>query len=484
MGQSLFFIYFIYGLAFFGMGLAMAMESWRATSLAEARVLLPLAGFGIIHGTHEWLESYLLQAGSLGTPMPEWLPWLKLGFLVASFISLAWFAFQSLRSVPRPLPTGLRHGIIALAVFIVFILASYNITSINDQIEFQDLLDVMARYLLAFPASTLAALGLLYTARYTYQPNREISKWLTGTAIGFGLYATTHMVVHPMAAFPSSLVNTESFLDVMGFPIQLVRTVAAIIITVCLLRATQLTEEARSNELFLAQQARLAALEEQQALRRELLQHTVHAQEDERARIARELHDETAQTLSAFTLELAALKDEKYRKPETKQIVERLQALSHDMSQGLYRLVHDLRPAQLDDLGLVPALRFLIDQDLRPRGVDIAFEVTGSARRLDPLMETVLFRVGQEALSNLVRHAQTREGGMQVIYAQNDVTLRVSDRGCGFDPTESFRPPHGWGLAGMKERVEAVGGVLNVHSAPGEGTLIEARVPINEEEST
>ncbi len=114
-------------------------------------------------------------------------------------------------------------------------------------------------------------------------------------------------------------------------------------------------------------------------MRRELLRHTVHAQEDERARIARELHDETAQSLSAFTLELAALQDDNLRKPEIKGIVKRLQALSRDMSQGLYRLVHDLRPAQLDDLGLVPALRFLIDQDFHPRGMDIAFEVKGTS---------------------------------------------------------------------------------------------------------
>lgn len=481
--QSLFFIYFIYGLAFFGMGLAMAMESWRASSLADARVLLPLAGFGLIHGTHEWMESYLLQAGSLGTPLPEWLSWLKLGFLVASFISLALFAFQSLRRVPRPVPTALKHGGIALVVYMIFILTSCGFTYAKTEVFFQDLLDVMARYLLALPASSLAALGLFYTGHYGYQ-NRAISRWLSGAALGFGLYAVTHLFVHPTGMFPANLINADSFQTTLGFPIQVVRTVAAIIITVCLLRATQITEESRRTELFLAQQARLAALEEQQELRRELLQHTVHAQEDERARIARELHDETAQTLSAFTLELATLQDEKLRKPEIKQTVERLQALSRDMSQGLYHLVRDLRPAQLDDLGLVPALRFLIEKDLHPRGVDITFDVIGTSRRLNPLIETVLFRVGQEALTNLARHAQVQEGRLGIVFTENDVSLRVSDRGRGFDPTEDFHPPHGWGLAGMKERLEAAGGTLNVYSAPNQGTLIEARVPLNEKEST
>ena len=482
LDQGLFFVYFIYGLAFFGMGLAMTMESWRAASLAEARVLIPLAGFGLIHGTHEWLESYLLQAGSLGTPLPEWLPWLKLGLLVTSFISLAWFAFQSLRRIPRPVPVALKLGGIVLAIYMLFILTSCILTCARTYVPFQDMLDGMSRYLLALPASALAALGLFYTGRFGYQSNRAISSWLSGAALGFGLYAVTHLFVHPMPIFPAALINADSFQDVMGFPIQLVRTVAAIIITICLLRATQLTEESRRNELLLAQQAHLAALEQQESLRRDLLRHTVHAQEDERARIARELHDETAQTLSAFTLELAALQD-KLRKPETKQSVEHLQALSTDMSQGMYRLVHDLRPAQLDDLGLLPALHFLADHDLHPRGVDIAFEVMGTSRRLDSLIETVLFRVAQEALANLARHAQVREGRVEIIFQENDVTLRVLDRGRGFDPTQNFRPPHGWGLAGMKERVEAVGGTLNVHSAPGQGTLIEVCVPLNEKES-
>jgi len=483
LDQSLFFIYFVYGLAFFGMGLAMAMESWRASSLADARVLLPLAGFGLIHGTHEWMESYLLQAGSLGTPLPEWLPWLKLGFLVASFISLALFAFQSLRRIPSPVPTALKHSGIALVVYMIFILTSCGLTYAKTEVSFQDLLDVMTRYLLALPASSLAGLGLFYTGRYGSQ-NRAISRWLSGTALGFGLYAVTHLFVHPTGMFPANLINVDSFQITMGFPIQVVRTVAAIIITVCLLRATQITEESRRTELFLAQQARLAALEGQQELRRELLQHTVHAQEDERARIARELHDETAQTLSAFTLELATLRDEKLRKPEIKQTVERLQALSRDMSQGLYHLVRDLRPAQLDDLGLVPALRFLIEQDFHPRGIRITFEVKGTSRRLNPLIETVLFRVGQEALTNLARHAQVQEGRLEIVFTENDVTLRVSDRGRGFNPTGEFHPPHGWGLAGMKERLEAAGGTLNVSSAPNQGTLIEARIPLNEKEST
>jgi signal transduction histidine kinase len=343
-------------------------------------------------------------------------------------------------------------------------------------------LDGMARYLLAVPASTLAALGLFYIGRNANPFNHTLTGWLSGAALGFSFYALTHLFVHPIAMFPANILNEDSFRAAFGFPIQAVRTVTAIVITVCLLRATQMTDESRKAELLVAQQARVDALEQQQDLRRELLRHTVRAQEDERTRIARELHDETAQTLSAFTLELATLRNIKSHRPEVTRTVDRLQELSRDMSQGLYRLVRDLRPAQLDDLGLVPALRFLIEQDCCPHGLHLDFKVEGTPRRLDPLVETVLFRVGQEALTNLARHAQVQEGRVEIVYAATRVTLKVSDCGRGFDPAENFPPPHGWGLAGMKERVESAGGILQIESAPGQGTVIDVRIPLEGKE--
>lgn len=227
----------------------------------------------------------------------------------------------------------------------------------------------------------------------------------------------------------------------------------------------------------------MEALETQQILRRKLLQDTVRAQEEERARIARELHDETAQMLSAFMLELANLQNDKLRKSEMKRTVERLQTLNRAMSQELYRLVHNLRPAQLDDLGLVPALRCLCEDGCRKFKLRLDFEVRGTPRRIEPLVETALFRVAQEALKNLEAHSQVQEGRLEIQYAENEVVLRIIDHGRGFDPAQDFHPPHGWGLLGMQERVDAMGGMLNIDSAPGRGTTIEARVPLEVKET-
>lgn len=479
MENGLFWVFFIYGLAFFGMGIAMAMESWRVSSLAEARVLLPLAGFGLIHGAHEWLDAYLILARDLNASLPGWLPSLRLGMLGVSFFSLAIFAFQALRLVRRPAPPGLRHGVLFVGAYILFILASALITYEHQFFEMQTVLDALARYLLAVPASIMAALGLHYIGWINLNA-KSLAPWMNGAAIGFGVYAFTQLFVAPIAMFPANVLNNIAFLDVTGFPIQLVRTAMAVLITVCLLRATQVTEESLKAELLATQQSRLEALEQKESLRRELLRHTVHAQEEERARIARELHDETAQTLTAFSLELGALRHNLSRRSESTETVERLLEISRQVTQSLYHIMTGLRPAQLDELGLVQAINALVNRDYSSQGFDIGIEVFGVQHRFDPTVETVLFRVAQESLTNLARHSGVRAGCVQIRFDEEQVTLRVFDSGCGFDPSESFHPPRGWGLEGMKDRVESVSGTLQIQSAPGRGAAVEARIPINQ----
>ena len=479
MDQLTFLVFFIYGLAFFGMGITMALESGRTPALAQARVLRPLAAFGLIHGTHEWLESYLIQARSFGTPLPDWLSWLRLFLLIASFASLLIYGL-----LMTPLISASIHGrrIFHLNLFGLYALTILiGITSAYYQnpIPTPLLVDGLTRYLLAVPSGMLATMALRAQGQSAREKSRDIlSHSLRIAAFGFSIYTLTQFFVHPIDMFPAQYINEEAFRTLTGFPIQLVRTLMAVLITYGLLRASQAMEKERQTQLLAVQQSRLEALEKQEEIRRELLRHTVQAQEDERARIARELHDETSQVLSAFTLELATLRELTTRKPQTKNIVDKLQDLSKQMSQGLYAMVHDLRPAQLDDLGLVPAIQSLLDSEYGPKGLQVDIEVTGAKRRLDSLIETVLYRVTQEALANVSRHAEVNEANLQLDYAEEAVTLRVRDAGKGFDPNEPLHPPRGWGLEGMRERVESVGGRLILNSAHGHGTTIEVVVPI------
>lgn len=232
-------------------------------------------------------------------------------------------------------------------------------------------------------------------------------------------------------------------------------------------------------------QARIAELEKMQqemiareTFQKELLRHTVQTQEDERARISRELHDETAQILSAFSLELAALQNRLDEPAERlAPSFKRLQTLSREMSKGIYRLVHDLRPAQLDDLGLVAAIQNLIGEECCKMELDVSLEIKGKSQRVDPLIETVLYRVAQAALTNVARHANTPQARVEINFNHEQVTLSVTDSGDGFDPSEPLIAPRGWGIEGMKERISGVGGEFFLESGPGLGTTVTAVIP-------
>ncbi len=478
LDQWLFLIYFVYGLAFFGMGLAMALESGRSPGLAESGALRLLAAFGLLHGGHEWFEAYLLQAGSGTVSNYAWVSWLRILTLTLSFLLLFLFAlnFGSLGQV-----NGFKGWIqkykllgfywLVLAVWVL----SQDPLSLSREPVFWD---AMSRYFLALPASLLAALALNARSRQSRSEARPRLAWFFyGAALGFGLYALTQLFVRPMELSPADLVNQAGFTRLTGIPIQLVRSILAVLITYCLIRATQVVEEERTLQFRIIQQARLEALQQREALRRQLLQHTVQAQEEERARIARELHDETAQVLSAFSLELAALDASLSQETQAHSRVERLQDLTRQVSQGLIRLVGDLRPAHLDDFGLVSAINFLLTQ-ARRSGIDFDLQVQGTSRRLDLAVETVLFRVAQEAITNILRHSNASQARLDICFNDEQVQLTVSDNGRGFDPSGPFQPPRGWGLEGMRERVEAAGGTLSISSAAGRGTSLAAVIPL------
>ena len=488
-GQSfdlvLLVVYFAYGLAFFGMGLTLALESERSPALAEARLLRPLAAFGMLHGAHEWLDSYLLQPVAGGLQLPAWLLWLRLGMLATSFFFLLVYGILTLRVHPLKPCASAYAGWSALAVYGLGILASAVFTYRTGTTLLVNVFYVLTRYLLAVPAAFLAALALRAEALSALTGGRRrVMVFLTWAAIGFGLYGLTQLFVPAIDMFPARDLNSTVFRTFTGFPIQVLRALLAVLITLSLLRATQIVEKERQLQLLSAQQARLDALEriqneltEREALRRELLRHTVRAQEEERTRIARELHDETSQVLTAFSLDLATLQTVVCDRSEVKNLVDRLQVLCKQMSQGLYRLVHDLRPAQLDDLGLISALEYLKDDSVSA-GLDVSMDIQGKARRLDTVIETVLFRVAQEALHNVVRHAQVRQARILLVYQSQEITLKIEDSGIGFNPVQSFAPPRCWGLAGMRERVESVGGQLIIESEPGKGTIVEVAVPV------
>lgn len=474
---TLLFVFFIYGFAFLTLGIILAVESGRFQALANAKILLPLAIFGILHGTHEWVDAYLLQSEALKAPLPTWMPWLRLALLTVSFLFLILFDIRAFQFRTRKINRIDYLVIGLLGLYILFIIVNASRGLASAQVGWVDLLGVLPRYLLAVPGALLAAFELRFQAVNSEgHERRYLLVHLTVAAVGFGIYGLAQIFVNPLNMVPANVLNTASFRTFAGIPIQIVRSAAAVMITLGLVRATQLAERERQRLIREAQQAHLDAIEEREQYRHELLLHTVRAQEEERSRIARELHDETAQILTAFSLDLATLRQKTSKNKDIAGLVDRLQGLARQISQSLYRLVRDLRPAELDDLGLIPALHYLKDSSTL-QGLSVTLEVRGQGRRLDAIMETVLFRVVQEALNNIARHAHVTEAKVSVGFEPDRISLKIMDQGAGFDPQKPLVPPHGWGIAGMRERVVLVGGSLAIDSSPGCGTTVEVIVP-------
>jgi len=479
-------MYHLYGLAFFSMGLAMALEAGRSPLLAEARILRPLAVFGLLHGLHEWLELYTVQAGWHDISLGKTVILIRLLILTLSFTSLIAYGVQVLRPKDRLFSLDAYVGGGMLALYIVVITLSHALPW-DSRPNCMRCSDALARYLLALPGGILAAVALRFQSREAKRQKKptELASCFAYAAWGFGLYGLSQVFVAPAELWPAPWLNNTDFLEITGIPIQLVRATLAIFTTYHLIRATQIVDKERQHQLLAAEQERLAALETAQAetekrrqLRRQLLHHVVLAQEEERTRISRELHDETAQILTAASLNMGALRQFIGNHTQARELLDHSQGLCKEMSQILHQLVHDLRPAQLDDLGLVAAIYHLIDVNRRQHNLAVQLTVSGREQRLDPLVETVLYRVTQEALTNVVRHAKVDHATMELHFTADQVSMQIHDTGVGFDhdllPTD-----RSMGLAGMHERVEAVAGQIQIDSTPGGGTFIDVTIPIS-----
>jgi signal transduction histidine kinase len=229
-------------------------------------------------------------------------------------------------------------------------------------------------------------------------------------------------------------------------------------------------------------------LKQRDAVRSQLLEQAITAQEDERRRIARELHDQTGQALTSILLWLRALEAEANGAAGvvvSPARLHELKAIVADTLDGVRELAVELRPSVLDDLGLVPALQRYVRTCRDRHELEIDFQTVGSdAVRLPPSVETALYRIVQEALTNVVQHACAGKVSLLLEARAGAVVAIVEDDGCGF---EAGRLMHGevderWlGLSGMRERAELLGGRLSIESAPGAGTTVFVEVPLRRE---
>ena len=473
-------IYFFYGLAFFIMGIVITQEVGRCSDARLRHALRFLAAFGLVHGVHEWLEMFQGIGVIVGQPEIAFA-WevVRIFLLVASFLALIAFGVMLLAHTQdkRRLNLLVPLGFAAIWSFGLLVLKGIY----PPQQLLWDMVDVWTRYSLALPAAFLACTGLIVQQREFRRAGMaqfgQDSLW---AAVAFGWYGLIGQIfTRPSALPPSHIINSTLFMDVLGFPVQLFRASAAMIVAIFVLRFLRAFEVETQREIAELQAARLEEAQRREVVHRELLRRVVGAQEAERQRVARELHDETGQSLTAIGMGLRGvsniLRQDAGKAENNLRMLEGMVARSLD---ELQRLISDLRPSHLDDLGLPAALRWYTNEIQNRLPLKVNVEIVGEPRELLAELKTAVFRIAQEALTNVIKHSSASNVIVQLCYQSDVVSLSVKDDGRGFDIRTGGHPQRPtWGLMGMQERTTLLGGKLVLRSGINQGTEVLISIP-------
>jgi len=221
-------------------------------------------------------------------------------------------------------------------------------------------------------------------------------------------------------------------------------------------------------------------LKEQQKSLQMLSREVIRAQEEERARISREIHDGIGQALTAITFNLETLNDANM---DTKLLTKRIKdckILVNNTLKDVHRFASQLRPAILDELGLIPALSDYAKAYMERKKLDITIDSRGKIEEIDDELKTVLYRIFQESLTNIVKHAQANKVKVNIDYSSDQLSYSIEDDGKGFFPDEVLvnnGDHNGLGLKGIRERMELIGGTFELMSKPNQGTRLRVSIP-------
>jgi signal transduction histidine kinase len=244
----------------------------------------------------------------------------------------------------------------------------------------------------------------------------------------------------------------------------------------------------RTRELAAANAALVSEINERKTAERqkiEFLQRLVTSQEDQRQRIARDLHDQLGQRLTALRLKIAAMKEVCSHDENLKARAVRLQEVAELLDSEVSFLAWELRPFALDELGLVDAIGTFVREWSKHYEIPAEFHSSGLANvPLDESSDSHLYRIAQEALNNIVKHSRASAVNVLLEKTGDELVLIVEDNGVGMKPSERSngrKGGKGLGLEGMRERASLIGGSLEIESAPGAGTTVYARIPLRKE---
>jgi signal transduction histidine kinase len=477
-------IYFVYGLAFFVLGVAVALEIGRVEPTRFSRTMWPLAAFGLIHGTHEWIEMFAIIGRDAYNFHPAaGFEIFRLILLAVSFIVLTLFGVQMLT-----LSNRLHHSSLYIGGGMT-LFYSLGVVLLGQWLNWQQpgwfaAADALARYSLAIPGAVLATWALLVQRQSFLRSNQSaFADDLLWAALAFLLYGLIgQFFIGPSPLFPSNVLNAETFQSWFGIPIQLFRAIMACMAAIFTIRALRAFEFNRRQTLDTARQRVQEEISRRDALRQEFLQRIVETQEEERTRIARELHDELGQVLTGLAVGLRGVQTS-VDDPKLHQQLSLLEEMGTQALSDMRHLVNELRPALLDDMGLPAALRHYVDNFIALTDIETSLTLCKTCDELHDSIKTTLFRVLQESLTNIARHAQATQVQIDMSCDERQVTLQIKDNGVGFDPVEILdgETHTAWGLMGIQERVKLVSGEVEIQSEVGKGATVVITVPKNQE---
>lgn len=447
-------VFFIYGQAFFILGIAVALRSRQRSQIAFAKHLWLLAAFGIVHGVYEWGIIFIpIQQTYLTPDAINFLRLVELLLETLSFFALFQFGVELIAPRWRLAPTALwliwGGGILALHFFVK-----------PEFTQFRNIGDALARYLLGAPGAALAAWGLHQQARQaTQMALPRIARYFDIAALAFAAYALVASVVPRSDFFPASIWNYDFLLATIGVPAAIFRALCGIVIAYAIIRGLDIFDIEAERQLEDATRTRAIAAD--------------------RERIGRELHDGIIQSLYAagLTLEDAALTIDEDAARARQKIAGAIDALNrtiHDIRAYILNLRAEATPSdwttRLADLVRLFRVQTLINAELK---------IEGAPRDgLDKTRCSELLAIVREALINARKHARASHVEIRVAYRPTELELAVSDNGVGFAPETSLRDLGArQGLRNMRERANLIGGRLEIDSALGRGATIRVIVP-------
>ena len=337
------------------------------------------------------------------------------------------------------------------------------------------------RYSLGIPSALAASIGLIVQQR-TFRRSGlvKFGRDSLAAAIAFAWYGIAGQIFVPASRLPpSTFINDELFLHWFGFPVQVFRAILAVLIAVFVIRFMRAFDTEIQAQIEELQAMRLEEARRREALRGGLIKRIVAAQEAERQRIARELHDDTGQALTALGLGLRGVsRTVKIDQTKAAHNLRMLEELASNSLNELQRIIANLRPSHLDDLGLAAAIRWFISDVQNHTDIHLVFTQECEEVPVSDEVKIAMYRVVQEAITNAIKYSKAENVYVELCFSDKSVEVQIEDDGVGMDVnTLRTKREQSWGILGMRERAQLLDGVFKIESSPGKGVQVSVSIP-------